>query len=71
VLLENAEMEINIQARACGKYNRSVGRLSAGVTGKRYHGFQCGDGRIIESPAPHDKQVVEGNTKIQGIGNRE
>ena len=53
-------MEIEIQALAHGKYNRFLGRLITGGSGKRYHGFQCGDGRIIERPAPCDKQSSNG-----------
>jgi hypothetical protein len=49
-------MEINIDAFAQGTINLPVGRLSTGVTDKRYHGFHCGVGRIIESPAVPDKQ---------------
>src|ERR1035437_3277854 len=53
-------MEIEFQALAHGKYNRFLGRLITGGSGKRYHGFQCGDGRIIERPAPCDKQCSNG-----------
>jgi hypothetical protein len=53
-------MEINIQALAHGKYNRSFERLITKVTGKRYLGSQCGVGWIIESPALHDKRSCAG-----------
>jgi hypothetical protein len=53
-------MEINIQALARGKCNRSIWRLSAGVMGKQYHGFLGGLQRIIESRALRDKQSCKG-----------
>lgn len=56
-------MEIDTHALAHGMYNRSLGRLSAGVTGKPYHGFHCGAGRIIGSPALRDKQSLSGKSR--------
>jgi hypothetical protein len=41
MLLETAEMEINIEALAGDKHNRSLWRLSTGAAGKRYHGFHA------------------------------
>jgi hypothetical protein len=61
-------MEINIQALARGKYNRSFERLIAKVTGKRYLGFQCGVGWIIESPALHDKRSCAGKVAALDYG---
>ena len=63
MLLETAEMEIKIQALARGKHNRSFWRLPTGATEKRYHGFQYGDGRIIESLALRDKRSCKGKAE--------
>jgi hypothetical protein len=49
-------MEINVQALAQGLSARFSGWLSAVASDKQYHGFQCGVGRIIESPAACDKR---------------
>jgi hypothetical protein len=68
VLLGIAEMEINIQALARGKYNRSFGRLITKVPRKRSLGFQCGVGRIIESPALDDKRRCAGKMECRPQG---
>jgi len=43
--------------------NHPCGQLCTGVTGKRYHGFHCGVGRIIESPALPDKHRRKESSK--------
>jgi hypothetical protein len=63
MLLGIAEMENNIQALANEKHNRSFWRLPTGATKKRYHGFQYGDGRIIESHALRDKRSCKGKAE--------
>jgi hypothetical protein len=60
-------MEINVQALAQGLPARFFGWLSAVASDKQYHGFQCGVGRIIESPADCDKRSF----KKQGSGVRD
>jgi hypothetical protein len=50
-------MGINIHVLAYETYNYSLGRFSPWVMGKRYHGFHCDDGWIIESCAAPDKQT--------------
>jgi hypothetical protein len=56
-------MQIEIQTLACGMGNLSVGRLSAGVIGKQYHGFLGGLQWIIESHALHDKHSYDGKAQ--------
>jgi hypothetical protein len=46
------------------------GRLSTKVTHKRYLGFQCGVGRIIESPALDDKRSSEGKMECRPQGKK-
>jgi hypothetical protein len=52
-------MEVNVK-HSLAKCATLFVRLHAGVMQKQYHGFQCGVGRIIESPASRDKQSRAG-----------
>ena len=61
-------MEINIDAFAQEKINLPAGRLNTGVTAQQYHGFHCGVGRIIESPALPDKQSYAGKPETSPDG---
>jgi hypothetical protein len=45
-----------VRAFAHGLPSGFPGWMSAGASSKRYHGFQYGIGRIIESCAPRDKR---------------
>jgi hypothetical protein len=57
-------MEINLQALARGKFNRPMVALEYRGIRKQNHGFLGSVGRIIESPAPHDKQSCTRNTDL-------
>jgi len=61
-------MQIEIQALARGKYNRSAWRLSAGVMRKQYHGFLGVLQRIIESRALRDKRSCARKTNLPQRG---
>jgi hypothetical protein len=57
-------MEIKVLAITHGLSARSFRWPSAVVPGKRYHGFQCGNGWIIESPDACDKRSSSGIKKF-------